>query len=51
MYSDSRQPHTAATEPDGYLQAIEAGTGCMTHYIDSVSPTNPALTTGMTGSS
>ncbi len=48
-YSGSRQPPTAATEPDGSLQAIAAGTGCMTPYIDSASPIKPALTTGMMG--
>jgi hypothetical protein len=49
MYSGWHRPPTAAIEPDGYLQAIEAETGCMTPYIDLASPTNPVLTIGMTG--
>jgi hypothetical protein len=39
----------AAIGPGVYLQAIGAETGCMTPYIDLVSPTNQALTIGMTG--
>src|SRR6185295_2728202 len=38
---------TEVIEPDGYLQETGAETGCMTRYIDSASPTNPTLTTGM----
>jgi hypothetical protein len=48
MCSGWRRLPTAAIEPDEYLQAIGAGTGYMTPYIDLASPTNLALTTGMT---